>query len=52
VAKKAHKFGKKAKDRIIQKITKVNELIQNKKELRKCEFLFLLPTSKPIIVLA
>jgi Zn-finger domain-containing protein len=51
-AKKAHRFGKKARDRIIQEITKVSGLIQNKEELRKCEFLFPSPTSKPIIVLA
>jgi hypothetical protein len=51
-AKKAYGFRKKARDRIIQEVTKVSKLIQNKKELRKCEFLFPLPTFKPITVLA
>jgi hypothetical protein len=51
-AKKAYGFRKKARDRIIQEVTKVSGLIQNEEELRKCEFLFPSPTSKPIIVLA
>jgi hypothetical protein len=51
-AKKAHGFRKKARDRIIQEVTKVSGLIQNKEELRKCEFPFPPPTSKPITALA
>ena len=51
-AKKAHGFGKKTRDRIIQEVAKVSGLIQNEEELGKCEFQFPPPTSKPIAVLA
>ena len=37
-AKKVHSFGKKTKDKIIQEVTKVSRLIQNKEELGKCKF--------------
>jgi hypothetical protein len=51
-AKPRHGLGKKELQRIADKIAEINELIGNEETLRRCEFPFPPPTSKPITALA
>jgi hypothetical protein len=49
--KKRYKISKALYKRIKKNIVQINSLILNLKVLKKCEFLFLLSTATPILVL-
>jgi Orsellinic acid/F9775 biosynthesis cluster protein D len=51
-AKPQHGLGKKERQRIAEEIAEIDGLIGNEETLRRCEFPFPPPTSKPITALA
>lgn len=48
---KPHGFTKEARDGIVERVSQMDGLIQDQKELKQCKFPFPIDSSKPVIAL-